>query len=257
MPIKIEIPPTFNGQPEQRLQQVINYLFRLSENLNVALNNISYSDISSAPQNVETSSGGGSSQSGGSIGEAYNELRALIVNTANYVAAEEDRLEQEFNSKYTAISDEWGTFQESIGSTIETTARETVQSYGYDAQISTLQEEAATFSEYKIHTEGFIRSGFIDYDSEGVPIIGIAIGQNLTSTEVTIDGEKYQRFDEDQSCAFYTADRVSFRINGQEVAYISNRMLYIGDVSITNSATIGNKWRITHNNGLTIKWIGG
>lgn len=255
MAIKIETPPTFNGEPENRLKQVIAYLFRLSENLNVALNNLTYADIGGAATDANAT--GGSSSGGAGRGDAYEELRELIINTAGLVRAEEQRLEQEFTSRYEAISTDWGTFQENISNSIETTARGVVNSYGYDSLIATLQEEAAGFSEYQIHTEGFIRQGFIDTDSEGVPILGIAIGQNLTSTEVTIGGEKYQQFDDAQSCAFYTADRVSFRINGQEVAYISNRKLYIGDAEINNSMTFGGKWLVTHGTGFTIRWIGG
>ena len=99
---------------------------------------------------------------------------------------------------------------------------------------------------------GFIRQGFIDYDEHGVPIIGVAIGQNLKSTTVTVDGQTVEQFDSAQSCAFYTSEKVSFRIGGNEVAYISNRKLYILDAEVTGS------WLMSHGSaGLTLRYIGG
>lgn len=257
MGIKVETPPKLSGQAEQQVRQLYGYLFRLSENLNVALNNLNSDNFSAAVTLNNTAAGGQGSGKTEGAAEAYNELRALIVNTADSVNAEMDRLEQSLHSEYEAISNEWGTYQENIDATIETTAREVVQSYNYDSQIETLQEEAAGFSAYQIETEGYIRQGFIDYDENNVPILGIAIGQGLTCTTVTIDGEEYEQIDNSQSCAFYTADKVSFRINGQEVAYISNRKLYIGDVEITGQAVLNGKWLIDSASGFSVKWIGG
>lgn len=258
MKLKVETPPNLTGSPEQQLKIVYSYLFRLSENLNVALSNLNEDNFSSAMQLSDTSSNGGQ---GGGTGKntaaAYNELRALVVNTAEIIRSEIDVLQIELNSQYDAISGEWGAFQENIDTTIEATATEVVQQFNYDARLETLETEAAGFSEYQVKTEGYIKSGFIDYDENGVPIIGIAIGQGLTSTKVTIGDEEYDQFDAAQSCAFYTAEKVSFRINGQEVAYISNSKLYISDVEITGSIVLDGKWMITTTNGLKIQWIGG
>lgn len=257
MKLKVETPPNLIGAPEEQLRQVYSYLFRLSENLNVALANVNEETYSSATQ-LNTAlkvsrSGGGAVSSG----ETYNELRALIVNTAEIIRSEMDVLQLEMNSQYESISSDWGTFQENIDTTIEATAGEVIQSFNYDSKIETLEEKAAGFSEYHINTEGYIRSGFIEYDESGVPILGIAIGQGLTSVKVTIDGEEYEQFEPSQSCAFYTAEKVSFRIHGQEVAYVSNSKLYIGNVEITGSIVLDGKWLITTTNGLQIKWIGG
>ena len=256
MKLKVETPPNLVGTSEQQLRQVYSYLFRLSENLNVALGNLNEENYSSATQiptnNVSRSSSGGVSSS-----DTYNELRALIVNTAEIVRSEIDVLHMEMNSQYEAISGDWGVFQENVDTTIEAAAGKVVQKFNYDSKIETLEEQAAGFSEYQVSTEGYIKSGFIDYDESGAPIIGIAIGQGLTSVTVTVNGEEYEQFDAAQSCAFYTAEKVSFRIHGQEVAYISNSKLYIGNVEITGSIVLGGKWMITTTNGFQIKWIGG
>ena len=258
MSFRVETPPALRGEPEQQLSLMSSYLFRLSEMLNVALNSLSERSYTSATEvQVSKSDSVNKSLATDTTVASYNELRGLINNTSIYVHSEIDKLSTELERQYVAISDDWGTFQENISSSIEATAEGIVQSYGYDAEIQTLQEEAAGFSAYKISTEGYIRQGFIDYDENNIPIVGIAIGQGLTSTKVTINGIEYQKIDSTASCAFYTATKVSFRINGQEVAYVSNRKLYIGDVEITGSVVLGGKWMISTASGLSIKWIGG
>lgn len=252
--MRIETPPTLSGQPEQKIAQLNRYLFRMAEMLNVALDTIGNTTA------VQTATAPGMTASVASSGKAampsseYEELKALIINTSGIVNKTMDAMSTEFSSQYTAISEDWGKFQEDISSTITTTAEGVVESYEYGASIESL---AASFSEYVIGSEGFIKRGFIDKDENGVPIVGIAIGQNLTSKAVTIEGEEYEEIDTSQSCAFYTAEKVSFRVNGLEVAYVSNSKLYIRDVEITGVVVLSGKWEISTNNGFTIKWIGG
>lgn len=248
----IETPPQLTGSEETQLQQIYCYLFRLSENLNVAL------------QEVDNTTAVQVSQQGSATGNTYNELRALIVNTADVVKKELQVIEKNANDgidglsrSMEAVSKQWGTFQENIQSTIKATAEAVVTSYGYDAELETLKEQAAGFSNYQIRTEGSIRQGFLDYDENGIPILGIAIGQGLLYKKVTIDGKEYEELDASQNMAFYTANKVSFRIGGQEVAYVSNRKLYIGDMEITGNVVLGRKWQLSMAKGFLIKWIGG
>lgn len=256
MGIKVETPPALRGQPESQIKEISSYLYRLAEMLNVALNNLNENNFSSAAEVSGKKTSTANAQNIDII-TSYNELRGLISNTAQVVYVEIDKMKTELEKQYVAMSNDWGTFQENVSSTIEATAESVVQSYNYDSELQALNEQAAGFSAYKISTEGYIRQGFIDRDENNVPIVGIAIGQGLTSTTVTVNGTEYQQIDSNASCAFYTATKVSFRINGQEVAYVSNRKLYIGDVEITGSVVLGSKWQISTNSGLTIKWIGG
>ena len=254
--IRIETPPTLKGEAEQQINQLTSYLFRLSELLNIALNDISSEKATSGDVSADVDKVSKGNNGGASSGDAYEELRSLIVNTADIVNSSMTSLRRELESKYTAMSSEWGNYQENMTNTITATANGILQEYGYDAAIQTLQEQAAGFSEYRINTEGYIRSGFIDYDENNIPIVGIAIGNNLSTTTVVIDGQEYEQVDRTQSCAFYTSDRVSFRINGKEAAYVSNGRLNIRDATITGTLTFGN-YLLSHTNGFTIQWIGG
>lgn len=54
-----------------------------------------------------------------------------------------------------------------------------------------------------------------------------------------------------------TNERISFKDNGAEVAYISNSTLYITDANITNSLKIGKYALVPRANGnLSMKWVG-
>ena len=88
MAIKIETPPALKGLPEQQISQMYSFLFRLSENLNIALNNLNEDNFSSTATYSEVIGGSGQDNSQSQtevLSNSYNELRALITNTANIV----------------------------------------------------------------------------------------------------------------------------------------------------------------------------
>jgi len=240
MAIKVETPPQLRGTSEQQLQQVYSFLFRLSENLNVALNEFGMADKTEKKTAAEVVM-----QKPNTKDDAgYDDLRALIINTASVVRKEMDVIESKLSSKYTAISEQWGTYQENINTTIVETAEAVVRSFDYDAKIESINE-------YVRSTSGYIKQGFIDCDLEGNPILGIAIGQNLQYVD-----EEAGQLNAHQSCAFYTSEKVSFRVNGQEVAYVSNSKLYIHDMEVKGSVALNN-WLLTTHDGFAIKWVGG
>ena len=243
----IETPPLLTGSTPDQLQSLYAYLFRLSQSLNIALE--------AAPQPVTGRALPGSVPGTPGSGD-YSGLHSLILTTAQTVRREMDRLETVLRGQTEAVSDQFGSFKETLTSTITATAREVVQSYGYDAAIQALDRENNRLDVQQRKTEGFIRSGFIDYAPDGTPLVGIAIGQNLSSQTVETQGQTLEQFDPAQSCTFYTAEKVSFRMQGREIAYVSNRKLYIGDVQITGSAQLG-PWRMGAEKGLTVQWIGG
>ena len=228
-------------------RELYGYLYRMAEQLNVALGELNGGGIAA------------STVTGGAVSPAQqaarDELKALIVNTAETLRSEMDRLETVLRSDYAAMSSQWGIYREQMQNTITATAEGIVQQYGFEADMEALEAQAAGFERYRISTEGFIRQGFVERNEAGVPIIGIAIGQGLTGVETTVDGRTVLELDEMQSCAFYTAERVSFRIGGREVAYLSNRRLYVADVEVTGSLRLG-KWLLEGSDGLTVKYIG-
>ena len=253
MQYNIPTPPALMGDEAQQLIQMRSYLFRISEMLNSAMTEQHVVLEQAVQRQSENVSNDVFTEE---IDAQYNKLKALIIKTADIVRMEMDMVATELRQQYIAKS-EWGTYEENIHSDIVATADRVIQQYDYDAKIDNVAEGVADFEAYKIQTSGYIQSGIIGYDDENFPIIGIAIGQDLKSKEVTIDGEVYQQIDMTKNLATYTSERITFWQNGIEVAYISNSEMGITSVHIKGKITLGDDWEISHTNGFTIKWVGG
>lgn len=249
MPIKIETPPALMGPNETQIANINSYLFRLAEMLNIAFTGLENS--------VVPVSGPASKADAVSAARSYNELRELIRNTAQTINYEIANLNIQLQQQQISIAEDWGIFQSNIANTIEAVSKIVIANKGYDSEIAALQAQAAGFSEHETSSRQSMRNGFIEYDSNNKPILGIGFGAELESDTVTIDGQDYQQISDKITCAFFTESRLSFRINGREIAHVSNGKLNITDIAVNNAATMGDKWLISSSNGLTIKWIGG
>lgn len=248
-------PPALQGDERAQLTQVYRYLFRLSEQLNVGL-----SALEQRTAAVARPSGGALSPEG-TDGEQfwteadaqYSSLKSLIIKTANLVRAEMDQIVANLGSEYVAVS-EWGTYKEEVSREIVDTAKYTMENFEYNEEILNIPEMAAIFDSYRIETTGYIKRGIIGFDDENYPIFGIAIGQELKHKEVTVGGEVYEVFDERQNMATYAADKLSFWVNGVEVAYLSNSELVVTRIIVSDSIQLGN-WDIAVNaaDGMTVQ----
>lgn len=238
-----ETPPAITASPE-----LYSYLYRLSEALNVALNQVEQQITAKTENAVHTAVE--SAKNGGQF-DGLVDLKALIVNTAEIVRKEMDTISTQLHSEYEAVSTQFGSFQENIDSRITATAEGILQEYNYSGRLDGVES-------YQANMNGYIRQGFIGYEDDGItPQIGIAIGKELSTKTVVIDGEQYTKIDENQACAFYTSDNVSFRQNGVEVAYLSSGRLYIRDANVTGTLTV-NGWLFSNNSaGFTLRYIGG
>ena len=256
--IEINQPNITNENQQQALLQMRSYLYQLSGQLNWAFSTLEAGGVSTGSDIAIVGSDGAikeSTEEGKAPSDVFNDLKGLIIKSADIVNAYYDTIKARLDGEYVAESD-FGTFQENLTSTITATAEGVVQQFGYESRLDALDAAAAGFDVYRNKTEGYIRQGFIE-DEGGVPIIGVAIGQNLKSTTVEMGGQILEKFDETQSCAFYTSEKVSFRIGGNEVAYISNRKLCILEAEVTGSLTVGG-WLMSHGSaGLTLRYIGG
>ena len=249
----IPTPPALTGSEMQQLLQMRSYLFRISEMLNAALSeqNVTIQTVVDQQQSGVTKESLEKENT-----SQYNRLKSLIVKTADEVESEIVRVETEIRQQYIAKS-EWGTYEENIQQQMVTTAENVVQSFGYDAALNEVREGVADFEAYKLKTDGYIQSGIIGYDDDGLPVIGIAIGQDLKSKEVEIGGEVYVEIDMTKNLATYTSERITFWQNGVEVAYISNSEMGITIVVVNDKIILGGKWENSHIYGYAVKWIGG
>lgn len=95
----------------------------------------------------------------------------------------------------------------------------------------------------------YIRSGILYYADGGAPVYGMEIGQEVESNGEKVF-KKFSRFTSEK-LAFYDS-------NDTEVAYISDKKLYIGQAHITISLQVGGFIQLVlPNYDVVEKWIGG
>ena len=213
------------------------------------------------------------------IQEQYQTLKAFILKTAETVESKtqadlsglramadslgelvcgEDGLQATLATvqrDYVARSD-FGTYSEQVSARFAASAETLTQQIArVEAVEANTAQVGADFQSYRVETEGYIRSGIVYYEN-GLPVIGIAIGQNLrASGTATVDGQTFNVIAQEGFRAIYGAREMSFWQGDVKVAYMSNNRLYITDVTALATLTIG-QWRFSTGNGLAIQWMG-
>ena len=236
-----------------------SYLFQTAQALNLALSRLDESNFSEDSTARQILAGGQTAEQRKETEQGLGRLRTLIIKTADAVRAEQAALELRLQSTYVALSD-FGDYQEEIDTRLTATAARIEQALSYYAELSdSLHGVSEDFDAYRVDVQGYIRQGVIGYDG-AVPIIGIAMGRDLrvTGAKETVDGTEYEVIDTSSNMSIWTPDKLSFYINGAEAAYFSNGALYVGTVIVKEKLVLGqDKWQITHDDGFTVRWIGG
>lgn len=253
MQLSLPMPP---GGIEAR---TYSYLFQTAQALNLALSRLDESNFSEDSTARQILAGGQTAEQKKETEQGLGRLRTLIIKTADAVRAEQAALELRLQSTYVALSD-FGDYQEEIDTRLSATAARIEQALSYYAELSdSLHGVSEDFDAYRVDVQGYIRQGVIGYDG-AVPIIGIAMGRDLrvTGAKETVDGTEYEVIDTSSNMSIWTPDKLSFYINGAEAAYFSNGALYVGTAIVKEKLVLGqDKWQITHDDGFTVRWIGG
>lgn len=247
MQYNLPMPPTLQGSEAQQLVQLHRYLFRMNDMLSQALASESVTIQSLVDQQQQTVSTDKLSQE---LSNQYNQAKSFIIKTADIVRSEMAVIKATLENNFVAYS-EWGDYKESVSNEITATATGIIQKYDYSGIID--NAVGTDFKTFKTQLNGSIRSGIIDTNEDGTPVIGIAIAQDLKATEV--DGKVY--IDKNQNMATYTSDRISFWQNGVVAAYISQSMLVIANARLNGKLEFNDEWEISRKMGLVFKWIGG
>lgn len=236
-----------------------SYLFQTAQALNQALSQLDAGNFTEGSEARTILSGGQTAEQRKETEQGLGRLRTLIIKTADAVRAEQAALELRLQSTYVALSD-FGDYQEEIDTRLTATAASIEQALSYYAELSdSLHGVSEDFDAYRVDVQGYIRQGVIGYDG-AVPVIGIAMGRDLrvTGATETVDGTEYEVIDTSSNMSIWTPDKLSFYINGAEAAYFSNGALYVGTVIVKEKLVLGqDKWQITHDDGFTVRWIGG
>ena len=202
--------PSIAGKTTQeQLESMRRYLCSVTEQLNLAdwsakatLTEISQAidaDSLSEAEKKTTLSG-------------YGALKALIIKTADFAAANSETWSTKLSGSYVAISD-FGKYLEKTQLTIEGNSVGIKQLYDYTAGVN---------NQFSVNSKQYIKTGLLYYKG-AVPVYGVGVG-NIETT-VTDGGERV--IDQTKNeLVTVTPDRVSFWQDGQEVAYLSDKKLH-------------------------------
>lgn len=233
-----------SGTVEQQVLQQYSYLFQMAQQLNLALEAAESSRMAAVQA-------AGKSRAAQGTEQEYQNLKSLIIKTADTVQRRMDQLSARLEGEYVASS-EFGSYVEKLSAYIEAHPDALTQYYSFCSDLQgDVDAVDAAFGSYEAGTEGYIRTGVVYYEG-ALPVYGVAVGQNLTTT--LVDG--VETVAQNDFRATFTAKRLSFWQDSTEVAYVSDNRLYIRDITVLDSVTLGG-WKLASENGLAFQWIGG
>lgn len=226
-------------------QQLRGYLLRLAEELQYVLANLGEDNFSQETryrlERMERSA-----QEAGDLAEkneedARNEFRKIyeeLIRTANELNSEftvslqqrEDSILAQVTEDFTAKS-KTAQLEETFRSEMEQTSKKIEMRFSDSAQIA--QEVGGQLKEYESKVDTYIQ----------FTVEGITLGQRDSPFTALLGTEK-----------------LSFRQNGAEVAYLSNNKLYITSAEVLDRFTVGNTgsgffdWVPRASGNLGMKW---
>lgn len=252
------MPPILQGTAEQQLAAMRNYLVRLAEELQDGLDDETISEA--VHRAVLSSSAGATGEARKEINENAQNLRQLIIKTADSIYSYVDEISQNLSSVYVAQS-EFGTYQETVNTAIQQTARQTVESYDFQSQIDAVNSRADSTDRFVTAIRGEIRRGLITDPVSGETQMGIAISENLTFTGETEEenGLTYYRLAPGQTLGLYTATGWQFWINGSKKGWFDSEdgMLHVANIVAEDKLQIGDGWLLTTTGGFGLRYTGG
>lgn len=245
MSINIRLPNITEATADGKLRQIQSYLYQTVEQLNWALNTLETGTSASPAAQAKGAAGGGNGNAQQDAATSFNELKSLIIKSADIVNAYYEKINARLIGEYVAQSD-YGTFVELTEGLINANSTDIEQLYTNLQQIITdIDSVEHTLIEVNAH----IKSGLLDYEEDGTPIYGLEIGQRNEVDGVEVFNQ-YARF---------TADELSFYdSNGMKVAYISDNKLYIAHIEITGSFAQGGFIdTVQPDLSVVTRWVGG
>lgn len=249
--------PNINGKTDaQKLEQMKSYLYQIVGELNYQLDK---GEAGVVMGSYDSSVNGKATPKKTDPIATFNDIKALIIRSADIINAYYDEINARLEGVYVSES-EFGLYAEQTSNDIEANSKGIEQSYTntqilvsdmeqVSANMQHLASNLEAVEQYQIDVNTHIKSGLLYYDDNGVPMYGLEIGQKTEE-----DGmEVFNKF------ARFTSEKMSFYdSNGNEVAYISDRKLFITHIEVTGSFSQGGFVNITMaDKSVVTKWIGG
>lgn len=156
----------------------------------------------------------------------FGQLKALIIKTADYAAANSQEFQTKLSGNYVAVSD-FGKYWQEATMTIDGNEFGIRQLYDYAAGIN---------NDYTVKSQQYVKTGLLYYDG-ATPVYGVGVGNietTVSSGNTVIDKTKNE-------LVTVTPGRMSFWQNGSEVAYLTDKKLHFpsGTLEATNAVLSG------------------
>jgi hypothetical protein len=239
--------PNINGNTEaEQLQQIRSYLYQLAPQLNWALNTLETANVA---QTVATQPNPSAiSEESEKKVNNFNEIKSLIVKSADVVKAFNDELTKHLVSEYKAVANGLGEYTQVSTDDITESAEGIKQVFGNLQKVEGLFEDGKD-TVYIVKANAYIKSGYLNTDDNGVPIYGIEVGEVATDE----NGNTLYK-----GSARFTSTKLSFFASGDnEVAYISNQQFYITRGEVVEQLRVGGYIiASTPRTALSFKWVG-
>lgn len=157
----------------------------------------------------------------------FGQLKALIIKTADYAAANSESFKTQLSGNYVAVSD-FGKYWQEATMTVDGNEFGIRQLYDYAAGIN---------NDFTVKSQQYVKTGLLYYNG-AVPVYGVGVG-NIETT-VTKDGETVVDQTKNELVTV-TPGRVSFWQGGDEIAYLSAKKLHFpsGTLEATDAKLSG------------------
>lgn len=157
----------------------------------------------------------------------FGQLKALIIKTADYAAANSESFKTQLSGNYVAVSD-FGKYWQKATMTVDGNEFGIRQLYDYAAGIN---------NDFAVNSQQYVKTGLLYYNG-AVPVYGVGVG-NIETT-VTKDGETVVDQTKNELVTV-TPGRVSFWQGGDEIAYLSAKKLHFpsGTLEATDAKLSG------------------
>ena len=157
----------------------------------------------------------------------FGQLKALIIKTADYAAANSEEFQTKLSGNYVAVSD-FGKYWQEATMTIDGNEFGIRQLYDYAAGIN---------NDFTVKSQQYVKTGLLYYNG-AVPVYGVGVG-NIETT-VTKDGETVVDQTKNELVTV-TPGKVTFWQGGDEIAYLSAKKLHFpsGTLEATNAVLSG------------------
>ena len=156
----------------------------------------------------------------------FGQLKALIIKTADYAAANSEEFQTKLSGNYVAVSD-FGKYWQEATMTIDGNEFGIRQLYDYAAGIN---------NDFTVKSQQYVKTGLLYYD-EATPVYGVGVGNietTVSNGNTVIDQTKNE-------LVTVTPGKVTFWQGGDEIAYLSAKKLHFpsGTLEATNAVLSG------------------